>query len=132
MPVLTLAEQVHVEVRQLGRITVRIVGDMLAVLVVTPDNPVVLRYLLGVPFPLEDVRTLDPLQPVVAFGDTDFLRMGQEHPYLHSPLLLVPAEHLERIVLPGLDELLQRGGKFWIIHAIVPRPDLKAATCVSS
>ncbi len=61
VPVFALAEQVQVEIGDLRREAIGIVGDMLVVIRVAPDQPVALRHLIGLALPFKQVGIGDAL-----------------------------------------------------------------------
>ena len=107
MPVLPLAEQVQVEIRKLRGVAVRIVDDVLAVLAVAPDQPVVRRQVGPLAAPLEQVAGPHPFQPEVALEDGYLAGLGNEGPDHRLPVLKMMSQDGEGVVVAGFDQLAQ-------------------------
>jgi hypothetical protein len=79
VPVATLAEQVHVEVRQLGREAVGVVADVLAVVVGRARSADSAPAAARPSVPFEQIGALDPLHRLIALGDGHGLRVRQQY-----------------------------------------------------
>ncbi len=105
--VATFAEQVQVEVGDAGRETVGIVLGPPQAVAIDPGELIMLRNPAAVAAPFEQIGPLDTAQ----------FEVGIPHPYLAAvrqkgaqqalPVLLVPAQHFEGIVVARVDEPLQ-------------------------
>ena len=85
-------------------------SDVLAVLVVAPNEPIALCYQIGVSLPLKDVRAFDSMQLVIPVRDTHLLGMREHHPHSHPTVVLVSAEYPEGIAVSTVDQSLHHGG----------------------
>ena len=120
VPVLAFAEQVQVEIGHLRREAVGIVGNMLVVVRIAPDQPVAFRHLIGLALPLEQIGVGNPLQRQVAFSDMDLLRMGQVSAHHDLFILGMAAQHGKGVMVAGFDDTLQFGLKFRARHVVHP------------
>ncbi len=112
VPVLAFAEQMQIQIAQLGWEAVGVVMHVFAVLIIVPDQTIALRQvLLGTP-PFEKIGAFDTLHGQFALGDGDTFRMGQKDPHQHFIALFVASQDFERIVMTGLNDLLQDGVQF--------------------
>ena len=90
----------QVEVRQLWRKAVGIVGDVFAFRIM-PHQVVVVGYLAGIAAPLEQVRSRNTFQRKVAFGDADTVGAGKKGAYQVNTVQVVSTEYTERVMVPG-------------------------------
>jgi hypothetical protein len=81
-------------------------GDVLAVLIVAPNEPITFWYLVGSTPPFEDVCSLDASHGVIPFRDGDFFRMWEHRADQHTTIVKVPAQDGKWIPVRGIDELL--------------------------
>ena len=108
VPVAALAEEVEIEIRELGRKAVGIVMDVMVTGGIDPVDAITLGNLGRRALPNEEIRSLDPREGLGRLDQGDRSRPpGRKHAD-HCPVALeVPAEDLERVVVTRLDDALQ-------------------------
>ena len=107
VPVAALAEEVEIEIRELGRKAVGIVMDVMVTGGIDPVDSVTLGNLGRRTLPKEKIRSFDPGEGLGCLDQGNRLGARQEHAD-HCPVALeVPAENLERVVVTRLDDALQ-------------------------
>lgn len=93
-----------------------------------------LGHLGGGASPLENIRTFDPKHPLAALGECHLHRVGQQYPHQQAAVLAVPTEDGERVVVSGVDELLQLRGEFRLVHLqyLLMGLEIQSTTCSQS
>ena len=108
VPVPALAEQVQIEVAELRREGIGVVGRQCVAVLVVPAEAVVRGDLAAVAAPLEEVRVGDALERDPALLDRDRACVGEEGPHEHAVVGRVATEHGEGIVVARLGDASQR------------------------
>jgi hypothetical protein len=103
MPVLALAKQVQIHIAKLRREAIGVMMNMFVVLVITPDQPIVVRKHRRVPLPLEKVGAIDTLHFMPALGNAYLFGMGQEDPDHNLVILFMPSQYFEGIMMARFD-----------------------------
>jgi hypothetical protein len=104
-----LAEQVKVEITQLGREQVGVVLDLDPALVVIPVDQILAHHLLGRTSPFEKVAVLDAHKLDATLVDPHSFGPRQKDSDDHVAIaIFMAAEHRKRVVMARLDDALQR------------------------
>jgi hypothetical protein len=104
MPVFALPEQVEVERTELRGIRVGIQGDMLAVLQVPAQNPIVAGKAGAIAPPLEEIALFDADELEVPFEDEGLEGVGKVGPNHGLLAEFVAAKDGEGIVVTGIEQ----------------------------
>jgi hypothetical protein len=119
VPVLAFAEQMQIQIPKLGREAVGVMMHVFEVLIIVPDQTILhWQVLLGTP-PFEHIGSFDTLHGQLTLGDGDAFRMRQKDPHQRFIALFMATQDFERIVVTGLNDLLQSRVEFgngFILH----------------
>ncbi len=110
VPVPPLAEEVQVEVGELGRKGVGVDQPVNVALPVGPVDLVARRDQGGVALPDEQVRARQARDLEPGAGHPDPLGLGQEEPQAALAIGDMPPQHVEGVVVAGLDDAQERLG----------------------
>ena len=118
-PVFSFTKEVKVKVGQLRGEIIGIMGDVLVMVRILPDQSVVSRQLPGITSPFEDIRIRDTLHGVFPLGDRYLSTVGDVGPHHRLFSMFVSAQHRERIVMPGFQDSTQILIDFRACHWLV-------------
>ena len=116
MAMLAFTEKVQIEVRDLGQVGVRIVGNMLVIPGIAPDQAIVFGNLLAGTLPLKKVGIRNTFQRQITFCDGHLRRMRDVGPHHHSCTAGMPSQHGEWIVVASLGDADQFVIQFGFFH----------------
>jgi hypothetical protein len=98
------AEKVQIEIRYLRQVAIRIVGNMVVMPGITPDQAIVFRKVLAGTLPLEKVGIRNTFQRQIAFDDGNFRRVRDVGPHHNAFSARMPSQHRKRIVVASLGD----------------------------
>ena len=104
LQMLAFREQMEIEVGKLGSICVRIVRDVFAMLVIAPDQTVMVGQCGNIATPLEDGRPMHARHAPISLGDRHLGRMGQMRADKDALVRRMSAQHRERVVVARLQD----------------------------
>jgi hypothetical protein len=93
-------------------------GDVFAMLVVPPDQPIALGQRIGRPPPFEQIRAINPLQEMTTLRYGDRFGMRQQYPHLNTFAVWVAPQKRKRIRMSGIEEQLDFGSEGGRMHPV--------------
>jgi len=111
MQVAAFAEQVQIQVPQLRRETIRVVGRAFDTVTVSPSQLVTGRHTATGTPPFEQICIFNAFQWRSGFDNACGAAMGQKRPDNVLLAVLVSAQDFKRVVVPGFDDANQWFGQ---------------------